>query len=400
MSQRNKIQRLLRKGALATCLSLSVVCSSLSAVTAYAGPADDPAAAAPVIGPGGPGTTTDNAAAGTDTNANAGQQADNSYYNQTLSNPVVNPVDKYSYSQMVNDISALASRYPGTVTVKSIGKSADGRDIYDVIVGNPNASKKILFQGAIHAREYIFVPLMMQQLEYLAAGFTNNGTYMTQPLSNILGQVAFHFVPMLNPDGVTISQMGENGIQSEELRQTMQAAYAADKASSRTTVSYEEYMRRWKANARGVDLNYNFAANWEGINVSLTHPSANGYKGTNPLSEPESQAIANLIQGTGFNAVINYHAMGNVIYWDTQNNQKAAESKALANAVHALNGYSVLGSKGVGGLKDWLQQAAGIPGITIEVGRSTCPVSFSEYPAIWNQNKAVPATLGYYVATH
>ena len=377
MSQRNKIQRLLRKGALATCLSLSVVCSSLSAVTAYAGPADDPAAAAPAIGPGGPGTT----------NANAGQQADNSYYNQTLSNPVVNPVDKYSYSQMVNDISALASRYPGTVTVKSIGKSADGRDIYDVIVGNPNASKKILFQGAIHAREYIVVPLMMQQLEYLAAGFTNNGTYMTQPLSNILGQVAFHFVPMLNPDGVTISQ-------------TMQAAYAADKASSRTTVSYEEYMRRWKANARGVDLNYNFAANWEGINVSLTHPSANGYKGTNPLSEPESQAIANLIQGTGFNAVINYHAMGNVIYWDTQNNQKAAESKALANAVHALNGYSVLGSKGVGGLKDWLQQAAGIPGITIEVGRSTCPVSFSEYPAIWNQNKAVPATLGYYVATH
>ena len=400
MSQRNKIQRLLRKGALATCLSLSVVCSSLSAVTVYAGPADDPAAAAPVIGPGGPGTTNANAAAGTDTNANAGQQADNSYYNQTLSNPVVNPVDKYSYSQMVNDISALASRYPGIVTVKSIGKSADGRDIYDVIVGNPNASKKILFQGAIHAREYIVVPLMMQQLEYLAAGFTNNGTYMTQPLSNILGQVAFHFVPMLNPDGVTISQMGENGIQSEELRQTMQAAYAADKASSRTTVSYEEYMRRWKANARGVDLNYNFAANWEGINVSLTHPSANGYKGTNPLSEPESQAIANLIQGTGFNAVINYHAMGNVIYWDTQNNQKAAESKALANAVHALNGYSVLGSKGVGGLKDWLQQAAGIPGITIEVGRSTCPVSFSEYPAIWNQNKAVPATLGYYVATH
>lgn len=30
-------------------------------------------------------------------------------------------------------------------------------------------------------------------------------------------------MPMLNPDGVTISQMGENGIQSEELRQTMQA---------------------------------------------------------------------------------------------------------------------------------------------------------------------------------
>lgn len=400
MKRNNKFWRGLSKGALAACLSLAVTCSSAS-VMAYAGPADDPAAAAPVIGPGGPaGTTTDNTVAGTDANAGAATGADTSYYNQTLANPVVNPVDKYSYTQMVSDISALASRYPGKVTVKTIGKSADGRDIYDVIVGNPNASKKILFQGAIHAREYIVVPLMMQQIEYLAAGFANNGTYMTQPLSSTLGQVAFHFVPMLNPDGVTISQMGESGIQSAELRQTMQNAYAADKASSRTTVSYEEYMRRWKANARGVDLNYNFDANWEGINASLTHPSANGYKGTNPLSEPESQAIANLIQGTGFKAVINYHAMGNVIYWDTQNNQKAADSQAMANAVHALNGYSILGSKGVGGLKDWLQQKAGIPGITIEVGRSTCPVSFSEYPAIWNQNKAVPATLGYYVATH
>ncbi len=399
MNQRNKVQRLLRNGALATCLSLSVACNSLFMVTAYAGPADDSAAATTVVGPGGPaGNTADSTAGGMDTNAATG--ADSSYYNQTLINPIVNPVDKYSYTQMVSDISALASRYPGKVRVNSIGKTADGRDIYDVIVGNPNASKKILFQGAIHAREYIVVPLLMQQMEYLAAGLANNGTYLTQPLSNTLGQVAFHFVPMLNPDGVTISQMGESGIQSAELRQTMQAAYAADKASSRTTVSYEEYMRRWKANARGVDLNYNFAANWEGINVSLTHPSANGYKGTNPLSESESQAIANLIQGTGFNAVINYHAMGNVIYWDTQNNQKAAESQAMANAVHALNGYSILGSKGVGGLKDWLQQAAGIPGITIEVGRSTCPVSFSEYPAIWDQNKAVPATLGYYVATH
>lgn len=397
MSKKNKFLHLFRSSVLAACLSISVACSSVSAITAYAGPADDAAAGAPVVGPNGPSGST---AGGTQAGNTTWQQESVSYYDQTISDPIVNPVDMYSYNQMVNDITALANRYPGKVTVQSIGKSADGRDIYDVIVGDVNASKKILFQGAIHAREYIVVPLMMQQIEYLAAGFTNNGTYMTQPLSNTLGQVAFHFVPMLNPDGVTISQSGESGIQSEELRQTMRDAYAADKASNRTTVSYEEYMRRWKANARGVDLNYNFAANWDGINVSLTHPSANGYKGTNPLSEPETQAIANLIQGTGFNAVINYHAMGNVIYWDTQNNLKAAESQAMAAAVHALNGYSVLGSKGVGGLKDWLQQAAGIPGITIEVGRSTCPVSFSEYPAIWTQNKAVPATLGYYVATH
>ena len=395
MSKKNTVRRLFINGVLATFLSFNIICGGVSAVMAYAGPADDPASAAPVVGPNGPAGGSSDGTSGT-----ADSQADGSYYNLSIVNQIVNPVDKYSYDQMVADITSLSNRYPGQITVRSIGQSADGRDIYDVIVGNPNASKKILFQGAIHAREYIVVPLIMQQIEYLAAGFANNGTYMTQPLSATLGQVAFHFVPMLNPDGVTISQMGESGIRSEELRKIMQDAYAQDVASNRTAVSYEEYMRRWKANARGVDLNYNFAANWDGINVSLTHPSANGYKGTNPLSESETQAIATLIQGTGFNAVINYHAMGNVIYWDTQNNLKATESKEMANAVNALNGYSVLGSKGVGGLKDWLQQTAGIAGITIEVGRSTCPVSFSEYPAIWEQNKAVPATLGYYVATH
>lgn len=397
MSRRNKFKHSFRKSILAVCLSLSVICSSASAIIAYAGPADDPATAAPVVGPKGPGSSLTGSVQADTT---AWQQAEVAYYDQTISDPIVNPVDKYSYDQMVNDITALANRYPGKISVQSIGKSADGRDIYDVIVGDPNASKKILFQGAIHAREYIVVPLMMQQIEYLAAGFTNDGTYLTQPMSSTLGQVAFHFVPMLNPDGVTISQMGESGIRSEELRKTMQEAYAADKESNRTAVSYEEYMRRWKANARGVDLNYNFAAGWDGINVSLTHPSANGYKGTSPLSESESQAVASLIQNTGFNAVINYHAMGNVIYWDTKNNLKEAESKEMATQVNALNGYSILGSDGVGGLKDWVQQSLGIASITIEVGRSTCPVSFSEYPAIWSQNKAVPATMGYYVATH
>ena len=93
--------------------------------------------------------------------------------------------------------------------------------------------------------------------------------------------------------------------------------------------------------------------------------------------------------------------MGNVIYWDTQNNQKAAESKALANAVHALNGYSVLGSKGVGGYKDWIQKRENaIPGITIEVGKSTCPVNFSEYETLWKQNRAVPGIVIEYVLTH
>ena len=92
--------------------------------------------------------------------------------------------------------------------------------------------------------------------------------------------------------------------------------------------------------------------------------------------------------------------MGRVLYWDTEGNQKAAESYDMALNASAVTGYSVLSSKGVGGLKDWAQKTLAIPGITIEVGRSVCPVAFSEYQAIWDQNKAIPALFANYVLAH
>ena len=386
MNHRKKLQCFLKKSAAVGYISLSLAFSSVFAGIAYAGPADDTSLTTLSPGPGsGPGAEV---------------PVDNSYYNQRLSDPVVKPVDKYSYEQMEYDISALAARYGNRMTINVIGQSLDGRNIYDIIIGNPAAPKKILFQGAIHAREYIVVPLMMQQLEYMLA-FYDTGTYNDQPLSSVLNNVAVHYIPMANPDGVTLSQFGESAIRSEELRQTIQNCYTLDIADARTALSYEEYLTRWKSNARGVDLNHNFDAGWDTLNPTLNHNSFTDYKGPSPLSEPESQALANLAQQNAFSAVINYHAMGRVLYWDTEGNQKAAESYDMALAASGVTGYQVLASKGVGGYKDWLQKKGNpVPGLTIEVGRSTCPVAFSEYQSIWDQNKQIPALFCKYIITH
>lgn len=386
MNHRKKLQRFLKKSAAVGYISLSLAFSSVFAGTAYAGPADDTSLTTPSPGPGsGPGAEV---------------PVDNSYYNQRLSDPVVKPIDKYSYEQMEYDISALAARYGNRMTINVIGQSLDGRNIYDIIIGNPAAPKKILFQGAIHAREYIVVPLMMQQLEYMLA-FYDTGTYNDQPLSSVLNNVAVHYIPMANPDGVALSQFGESAIRSEELRQTIQNCYTLDIADARTALSYEEYLIRWKSNARGVDLNHNFDAGWDTLNPTLSHNSFTDYKGPSPLSEPESQALANLAQQNAFSAVINYHAMGRVLYWDTEGNQKTAESYDMALAASGVTGYQVLANKGVGGYKDWLQRKGNpAPGLTIEVGRSTCPVAFSEYQSIWDQNKQIPALFCKYIITH
>ncbi len=392
MKYRTKTFRYGLAGILSLAMAAAPAGSSLpgflpsSALTAYAGPAEEATVSSDEpTGPAALGETQ-------------GLSSSN-YYNVRLSDPIVRPADKYSYEQMEQDIHSLKNRYPNQMTVNIIGQSADGRNLYDIIIGNSSASEHILFQGAIHAREYINVPLMMQQLEYLLA-CQNTGTFEGKNLSEMLGQTAVHFVPLVNPDGIAISQNGDSAIRSPELRAQIQACYEQDKAGGRTTADYETYLKRWKSNGRGVDLNHNFDAGWNTLKT-VEHPSSTDYKGTSPLSEPESQALAALTDQYPFTVCINYHAMGQVIYWDTEQNRQTAASRELAELVSKHNGYQILGSKGIGGYKDWLQQRENsIPGITIEVGKSACPVNFSEYDAIRKQNEAVPGLIIQYVISH
>lgn len=311
----------------------------------------------------------------------------NNYFLNDLENPVVLPHERYSYDQISQDLQTLKERYGSHMTLSSIGKSLDNRELYTVVVGNPNAPKHVMIQGGIHGREYITSQLMMKQLEYILA-FYETGTYNGQSLSGMLDQVAVHFIPMINPDGISISQWGEGGIGSAELRQTVQNCYQSDLALGRTSAPYDQYLRSWKANARGVDLNYSFDTDWNANGKGTAAPSSSGFKGTNPLSEPESAALASYVQNFNFRAVINYHAMGQVIYWDTAANQQRDASLQLAQLLSQSTGYRILNSLGSLGFKDWVQsKSPAIPSVTLEVGRSACPVSISEFPEIWNLNR-------------
>ena len=73
---------------------------------------------------------------------------------------------RYSYSEMSRDIHQLKAAYGDRVHYQVIGKSVDGRNLYDVIIGNPNAKKTLLVVSNLHAREYMTVQLCMAQIEY------------------------------------------------------------------------------------------------------------------------------------------------------------------------------------------------------------------------------------------
>lgn len=313
----------------------------------------------------------------------------NDFLHLEVTNPIVKPADKYSYEQMEADIHSLKAAYGDKIQVNVIGTSLDGRNIYDIILGNPEAEAQILMQGAIHAREYMTPLVMMSQLEY-ALAYYDTGHYNYKSVAEMLEKSAIHFIPMVNPDGVSLSQFGIDAIRSEELKQTINNCYALDVSLGRTSDSFEVYLTKWKANAGGVDLNYNFPYGWNELTTKLTAPSYATYKGPNPISEPESNALAGIADRYPWAITVSYHSQGEVIYWTTSSNGAKMASNTLAEAVSVMTGYRMDSSDGKGGFKDWMQSKnEAVPGVTLEVGRTPCPVPFSEFGSAWKQNKGV-----------
>lgn len=313
----------------------------------------------------------------------------NDFLDQQIQDPIVKPVEKYSYDQMVADIEQLKARYGDRIQVNVIGTTLDNRNIYDIIVGNASAGKHLMIQAGIHGREYMTPLVAMRQLEY-ALAFYDTGHFNQMELSSMFNQVAVHFLPMTNPDGISISQFGIDSIRSEELKASIRDCYQWDTEQGRTTASLEQYLTRWKANARGVDLNCNFDSDWASANGKAVRESYAGFKGHQPASEPESQALVAIADQYPWAGDLNYHSMGNILYWDATINNQTEQSRGLAESVSQVTGYPLNNSLGRAGYKDWMQsRTASVPGVTIEMGKVACPLPFSEFDGVWEQNKQV-----------
>lgn len=285
---------------------------------------------------------------------------------------IVQPAASYSYAQLREDLAALGLRYPDTLRVGVIGETREGRELYAAVAGAPGARRHVLIQGAMHGREHMTAPLVMMQLERLLsrgvpAGFN------------------FHMIPMANPDGVAISQTETGGALVDEI-------YRADIRSGYAGPPKRSALREWKANAAGVDLNRNFDAQWERVDTRPA-PSAEGYRGPHPESEPETRALAAYTARFPFEATLSYHATGSEIYYEFGPPGPVNErSRSLAEAVNRLTRYTLTPDDGssFGGYKDWAIEKRGIPSLTIEVGKEETPLPLGEYPDIWRRNRGVP----------
>lgn len=305
----------------------------------------------------------------------------------------------YTYDDMSEDIGKLAKRYPELIEYSVIGVTADSRNIYDIVMGDPDADKQIVIQASCHAREYMTSLLVMEQLEYCLNGYYTeeyNGVLFKELFDNY----AVHIVPMLNPDGVTISQLGIDGINDESIREALPEMYQNAVENGYTDYTEERYYQRWKANALGVDLNNNFDGRWETLKGAVS-PAGWSYKGECPESEAESAAITALIRGLSNPVtVVSYHATGSVLWWDYgQTGEFMERCTEQAELISSLTGYPLNPyTKGsAGGLSDWIiaEYYGDIVPETIEIGKGEAPMKMSEYSDIWKRNKDVIPALAY-----
>lgn len=326
----------------------------------------------------------------------------------------------YTYEMMIQDIQTLCNTYPNCLTDRIIGYSVDNREIHEIILGNPNAQNHIMMQAGIHGREYMTSQLIMKMLEYYAY-YYDTAEFDRIAYKDLFDKTALHVVPMTNPDGVTISQLGVQALNDSSLADIVYECYLRDKetlayeedsngdmnwvdyykdsnynkATSGNTreITFEEYQTIWKANGRGVDLNNNFDAGWEGIQLK-ENPAYGSYKGYYPVSEPESAALVELAYQHEYQCFISYHSRGQLIYYDVAGNlpENSQASLNFANLmdnwikyepVNTNKGYNV----NLGGFGDWVQLVLNKPSITIESGKRPCPLLIDEFPSMWNRHR-------------
>lgn len=297
-------------------------------------------------------------------------------------------LEMYTYSNLEMDAKLLLQAFSDLVTMDSLGTTADGRSIYHFLAGNPDAKTKIFINGGIHGREYMTCQLVMKQLINYLQHIKMQEIYGDTSYLEMWESCAVHVVPMINPDGVTISQYGLSGLKSEAVRANVEAI-----AQREGGFGDAYYYKRWKANANGVDLNRNFDALWEQYDDQVGQPSADHYKGTYPGCEVEASSLINLTEQESFDMTISYHTQGSVVYWYFgQEGALYNDTKEAAELVASLTGYPTDANYEYldpAGFKDWCIDKKGIPGLTIEIGTETSPVPPEQFDDIFSRNQYV-----------
>lgn len=269
------------------------------------------------------------------------------------------------------DIAALCERYP-MLAHRTLGKSILGRDIPLLLLGR--GKRKLLYVATHHATEWLTGRIVLGFVSELCEACEGHTKPYGIDVELLLGRRMLCFVPVLNPDGVGI----HFGMQDDPL------------AERRARMSEEGDFSHWQANARGVDLNHNYAVGFaeykaEEAALGITGGAPTRYSGEYPESEPEAAALAAFARTVMPRFVMSLHTQGEEIYYKG-GGRELSGVRALAMRLSSLSGYRLgepSGPAAYGGFCDYTTASLGIPSFTVECGRGENPLPPRDAPLIY-----------------
>lgn len=262
----------------------------------------------------------------------------------------------HRYDALTQIVFGYAAAYPNLVSVRSIGKSHEGRDIWlltltNTATGLDTDKPAFWLDGNIHAAELTASTTCLYYLNHLVTAYGRD-----EHVSYLLDSRVIYMVPRLNPDGAELALADKprhirsstkrypfeedpvDGLTMEDVdgdgrMLTMRVrdphgGYKKHPAEPRLMVPREpgefggEYYRLMpegfirnhdgltftvNKDAEGLDLNRNFPSEWR---QEYKQPGAGAY----PTSEPEVRAMVDFIVAhPNIGAAISYHTHSGVI---------------------------------------------------------------------------------------
>lgn len=230
-----------------------------------------------------------------------------------------------------------------------IGQSVEGRDITAYHYGT--GDRELLIVGGIHG------------------GYSANTTLLARDVKDhiennpelVPSDVMVTVIPVLNPDGL-YEALGTTG--------SFSSADIPDDSGVRNDGRF---------NANDIDLNRNFDCNWSSTG---TWQQQNVDGGSEPFSEPESDALRAYVEDSNVIGAIMYYSAAGGVYTSSCNSGVLSATNSLMNTYADASGYSAEGSfdayELTGDASDWMARE-NIPAISVILETHTS--------AEWNQNR-------------
>ncbi len=286
---------------------------------------------------------------------------------------MINKIREVTPAFVEEYVKELAAHFP-FIDTGEIGKSVSGTPILRVGLGR--GERRIFLCGAHHGLESITTLVLLRFIEDLCTAAKSCAKLCGCDVYWVLIRSRVEAVPLVNPDGVEIAHGA--------------AEYDERFSLARTLLVGRDARKIWQANARGVDLNHNYDANFlygksleADFGAALPGPTRHG--GPHPESEPETTAVCAFLRENRCELALSYHTQGSVIYYGGNCHLEGAYLREFCR----LSGYSPEVADGMAaqrGFCDWFRAVFRRPAFTIEAGLGKNPLPLSDLEDIYAKN--------------